>query len=50
MPWAWVRRLIAARWAVPPWEVDAAPGDEVQLELRLMEIEADCRPKKKPKG
>lgn len=39
MPWVYVRRQIARSWGVPPWEVDAAPWDEVAMELRLMQIE-----------
>jgi hypothetical protein len=41
VPWLFARRLIAARWGVPPYHVDAAPADEVALELRFMELESD---------
>jgi hypothetical protein len=44
VPWAWTRRAIAERWQCKPWEVDEAPVDEVNLELQLMQIEADERP------
>lgn len=44
VPWAYVRRHIAARWHVPPWAVDDAPAAEVALELRLSELEAANRP------
>lgn len=44
MPWVWVRRILAERWNVPPWQVDEAPHDEVRLELALMALEAECQP------
>jgi hypothetical protein len=48
VPWAWTRRQIARAWNVAPWLVDWAleecPG-EVELELQLMSIEHDERPK-----
>jgi hypothetical protein len=39
VPWAYIRRDIAAAWGVPPWCVDEAPYDEVLLELRIRAIE-----------
>lgn len=43
VPWVWWRRMVAQRWGVPPWEVDAAPIDEVLTEIKLAGIEADYR-------
>jgi hypothetical protein len=45
LPWLWTRRQIAERWHVPPWEVDEAPECEIALELQLMQIEGEERPK-----
>ncbi len=42
VPWVYVRRKIAERWHVPPWVVDDSPWDEVDLEMRLANIEAEC--------
>lgn len=47
VPWAWTRRALARLWNVPPWLVDEAPADEVQLEIRLSNIEADAQQKRK---
>lgn len=44
VPWAYARRQIAEQWGVPPWVVDEAPRQEIELELRIREIEAECRP------
>lgn len=44
VPWVYVRRVLAERWGVPPWQVDEAPHDEVRLELALMSLEAECQP------
>lgn len=41
LPWLYVRKLIAERWGIPPYAVDQAPADEVELELRFMEIESE---------
>jgi hypothetical protein len=30
--------MIARNWGVPPWIVDLAPSDEVDLELELLEL------------
>jgi hypothetical protein len=30
-----------------PWEVDEAPQDEVNLEIQLSNLEAECAPKKR---
>jgi len=38
LPWAYYRSLLARVWHVPPWEVDAAPWDEVDTELRLRAV------------
>jgi len=43
VPWRYVRARLAAHWGVPPWEVDAAPVDEVMEALTLMQIEAEAR-------
>lgn len=40
MPWILTRHALSVRWHVPPWVVDEAPVDEIDTELRLMEIEA----------
>lgn len=45
VPWKWTRRIIAERWHCAPWLVDEAPQDEVNLELHLMRIEQEERPK-----
>jgi hypothetical protein len=42
VPWAYVRRQIARAWGCRPWEVDEAPLDEVLLELKILEIEAQA--------
>ena len=42
MPWIYIRRRIARRWHVPPWVVDEAPADEVETELKIMEIIGEC--------
>lgn len=47
MPWLFARRQIAARWGCPPWLVDEAPDEEVALELRFGELEAECAPDKR---
>lgn len=47
VPWAWTRRRIAAKWNIPPWEVDLAPIDEILTEVKLHEIEAETEPKRK---
>lgn len=46
LPWAYTRRDLARQWGVPPWEVDAAPNDEVETELAIRRIEAECAPRK----
>lgn len=38
MPWVFIRRTLAARWHIPPWEVDDAPWDEINRELEIAEI------------
>ena len=45
LPWAYVRRLIAERWHCTPWQVDEAPAYEVNLEVQLMGIESQARPR-----
>jgi hypothetical protein len=42
VPWVYARRQIARAWGCPPWAVDEAPIDEVQLELALARIEAQA--------
>lgn len=37
-----MRRIVAERWHVPPYAVDAAPADEVELELRFMQLESEA--------
>lgn len=39
-PWLIVRRRLAQRWNIPPWAVDDAPAREIELERRLLGIEA----------
>jgi hypothetical protein len=34
--------MIAERWRVPPFFVDQAPADEVELELRFMRLESEA--------
>ena len=41
-----MRRAIARSWNVPPWVVDESPVEEVQQELRILAIEAECGPTK----
>jgi hypothetical protein len=42
VPWVWIRREIARRWGVPPYVVDHdIPHQEVEIELRLMRVEAE---------
>jgi hypothetical protein len=41
VPWVWTRRVIARNWRCKPWEVDFAPADEVQLEIRLHNLESE---------
>lgn len=45
MPWVYVRRAVAKSWGVPPWAVDAAPYDEVLMELKILELETDAEKK-----
>lgn len=45
VPWVWVRRQIAARWGIPPPDVEAYPAEEITIEMRLMETEAECAPR-----
>ena len=45
MPWVYLRRVVARAWNLPPWIVDEAPIDEVQLELKLLEMEGQARKK-----
>lgn len=45
MPWPWIRRIIAERWHCAPWEVDDSPIGEVETELAIMQIEAECQPR-----
>jgi hypothetical protein len=45
VPWAYIRRMIARDWFVPPWVLDGSdePPDmanEVNIELRIRQIEA----------
>ena len=47
MPWVWVRRRLAERWGVPPWEVDEAPYEEIALELKLGAIEHEMARKRR---
>jgi hypothetical protein len=42
MPWVYIRSRIARAWGVPPWDVDAAPVDEIATELHLWEIQAEA--------
>lgn len=42
VPWVWVRRLLAQRWGVPPFEVEDWPAVETQLELELLALEAEA--------
>ena len=41
VPWFYVRSLLARRWHCFPWEVDELPVDEVQLEVHIMNEEAE---------
>lgn len=43
VPWVYVRREIARSWGVPPWVVDEAPHDEVEMELRILKIEREAK-------
>lgn len=43
VPWVYARAQLAARWGVPPWEVDEAPRDEVAVALDLIDAEAQAR-------
>ena len=45
VPWLYVRRQLARAWGVPPWVVDEAPIDEIELELDIARIEFECCPK-----
>lgn len=45
MPWCYVRRAVAQSWGVPPWVVDEAPTDEVLMELRILDMEAETAKK-----
>jgi hypothetical protein len=45
VPWVYARHVLARYWQVPPWEVDAAPWDEVQMTLRIMALEAEAEKK-----
>lgn len=46
VPWPYIRRAIARSWGVPPWVVDDAPVNEVFLELRILELEAEAEENK----
>lgn len=42
MPPALKRRAVARAWGVPPWAVDEAPADEVELEYALLRVEHEA--------
>jgi butyrate kinase len=48
VPWVYVRREIARSWGVPPWVVDAAPADEVLLEIRIRGVEGRAAAERPP--
>lgn len=50
MPWLYVRRMLAEKWQIPPWQVDQAPWYEVALELRFMAIEREVAAWKRQHG
>jgi hypothetical protein len=37
--------MLARAWRIPPWQVDDAPADEVLLEIRLSNLEAETHKK-----
>jgi len=41
VPFVWIRRVLAQRLGVAPLEIDCWPASEVELELKLMAIEAE---------
>jgi hypothetical protein len=43
LPWVYVRRDLAKQWGIPPWEVDVAALEEIQIELAIRSIEAEVR-------
>lgn len=43
IPWAYTRRALARAWGVPPWVVDQVPHQEIDIELRIMAVEADAK-------
>lgn len=42
MPWVYIRHVLAQRWGVRPWDVDAAPWDEVVTALELFRMENEA--------
>lgn len=50
LPWVVIRRSLAAKWGIPPWEVDEAPADEIATELHISAIEARAREDSKKNG
>lgn len=48
VPWLYSRRMIAERWRIPPPDVETYPADEVELELRFMELEAEVSLEDRP--
>jgi hypothetical protein len=47
VPWVYTRRVVARNWGCLPWEVDAAPIDEVLREIELHNLEIKHQPKPK---
>jgi hypothetical protein len=43
-PWKIVRAELAQAWGIPPWEVDMAPSDEIDLQLELWRLRAKNPP------
>lgn len=41
VPWVYARRVIASNWHIPPYLVDYAPIDEIELELQIQAIESE---------
>ncbi len=44
VPWLYVRDVLARRYHVPPFEVDEWPNLEIELAMKIMDLEASCHP------
>jgi len=42
VPWGYIRATLAARWHVPPWQVDEAPVGEIREALLIMRLEGEA--------